>query len=195
MSRQLILASTSKYRAMLLNRLGLEFIQVAPEVDERSVDLPPLELSVELARQKALAVLQKHPNAVVIGSDQVPALGNDILTKPGTVERAVEQLQRLSGKTHELITSVAVASSEGCTIHTDVHRLTVKPLSSSELLNYVQRDMPLDCAGAYKIEALGIALMERIEGDDFSAITGLPLIATVHMLNDAGITVFHPPKI
>jgi septum formation protein len=175
---------------MLLERLGLDFTAVAPNVDERAVELPPVELSRELARRKALAVAQHYPDAVVIGSDQVPALDNLILTKPGTIDRAVAQLEMLAGRTHRLITSVCVATKDGSEIHTDIHRLTLKTLSGSELRDYVQRDQPLDCAGSYKIESLGIALMDKIDGDDFTAITGLPLIATIRLLSQAGIHVF-----
>lgn len=189
LSHQLILASTSRYRAMLLKRLGLDFTAVAPDVDERAVDLPPVELSQELAKQKALAVFQQYPNTVVIGSDQVPALDDLILTKPGTTERAAAQLEALSGRTHRLITSVCVASPAGVELHTDIHRLTLRPLTRRAIESYVQRDQPLDCAGAYKIESLGISLMQKIEGDDFTAITGLPLIATTQMLANAGISV------
>ena len=189
MSRKLILASTSRYRAMLLDRLRLEYTQAAPHVDERAVHLPPIELSRELARLKALAVFEQYPETVVIGSDQVPAYGDQILTKPGTTERAVEQLECLAGNTHRLITSVCVASPSGVELHTDIHELTLRKLSRAEIERYVSYDMPLDCAGAYKIESLGIALMESIQGDDFSAITGLPLIATTQMLLRAGINV------
>ena len=175
---------------MLLERLGLSFTTVAPNVDERSVQLPPVELSRELARRKALDVAHRYPNAVVIGSDQVPALDNTILTKPGSIERAVDQLELLSGRTHQLITSVCIAYESHDETHTDIHRLTMRRFERPALLDYVHRDQPLDCAGAYKIESLGIALMEAIEGDDFTAITGLPLIATIALLAKAGIQVF-----
>ena len=189
MQPRLILGSTSIYRAQLLKRLGLEFAQVAPDVDERGIDLPPHDLALELAKRKAMDVYSKHPGAVVIGSDQVPALGNEVLTKPGTTPRAISQLERLSGQTHTLITSVCVMSEHGCQTHTDVHRLTLRSLTRQEIEHYVARDAPLDCAGAYKIEALGIALMDRIDGDDFTAITGLPLIETSKMLRQAGVSI------
>jgi len=187
--RRLILASGSPYRRELLSRLGLTFETMSPDIDERSVVLPPVELAETLAERKARAVAATHPDAVIIGSDQVPALGDDILTKPGTSERAVAQLQRLAGREHTLITAVAVldARSGVCHSHVDVHRMTMRALTEAECRDYVARDQPLDCAGSYKIESLGIALMASIAGDDFTAITGLPLIATIDLLARHGV--------
>jgi septum formation protein len=188
----LILASTSRYRAALLARLGLPFETVAPEVDERSLEEPGLEpraAAERLARAKAAAVAARRPGAIVIGSDQVCAAGDQVLHKPGTRERAVEQLLALAGRTHELITAVAVQAPGRVLEHTDVSRLTMRPLERAALERYVDADQPLDCAGAYKLEERGVALFSRIECADASAITGLPLMALVEMLDSLGIVV------
>lgn len=189
--RRIVLASTSRYRAELLGRLGVPFEAVAPGVDESGLDLPPRELAAALAAAKARAVAERDGDAIVIGSDQVASIDGDVLGKPGTVERAQAQLARLSGRTHELITGVCVvdARTGGRLDHLDVHTMTLRPLSHAEIADYVGRDRPLDCAGAYKIEGLGIALMAAIEGDDFTAITGLPLIAVTRMLGALGAEV------
>lgn len=189
---RLILASTSRYRRALLERLGLEFQQEAPGVDEerlKAVVDDPRELAEQLARAKAAAVAERFPDAVVIGSDQVGALGNERLDQPGNAERAAAQLARLSGRTHELITAVCLrhGSKEWC--HTDVARLTARSLSPTAIERYVALDDPLDCAGSYKLERAGIALFERIECADHSAITGLPLIWVVGQLRDLGFTL------
>ena len=186
---KLVLASTSRYRRALLDRLGLSYTVVDPGVDERAVDLPAPELVLRLSRLKAEAVAALHPNAVVIGADQAPALDDGILTKPGTRAAAIAQLERLAGREHELLTAVTLVHGETRLSHLDRHRLRLRPLGRAEIEDYVDRDVPLDCAGAYKIESLGIALMERIDGEDFTAIVGLPLVALVRMLGRVGIPV------
>ena len=191
----LVLASTSPYRRALLERLGVPFTVRDPAVDEtRHPGETPEHLVVRLALAKAEAGAAEASDAVVIGSDQVAALDAEILTKPGTAENARAQLTRLSGKTHRLLTAIAVVDPSGgdAATHLDVHCLTLRQLTPDEIAAYVEADAPLDCAGSYKIEALGIALMERLEGDDFTAITGLPLIATAELLRRAGIAVPSP---
>ena len=193
---RVVLASTSPYRRALLERLRIPFTVADPAVDE--TPLPgetPEHLVVRLAITKAEAVATTHADAVIVGSDQVVALDDEIITKPGTAERAREQLTQLAGRTHRLLTAVAVIGSprgEPAT-HLDIHRLTMRALSADEIAAYVAADCPQDCAGANKIESLGIALMERIEGDDFTAITGLPLMATAQMLRAAGIAILGEP--
>ena len=194
--RSLVLASTSPYRRALLGRLGLPFECVAPDgVDERAIQLPPRELVVALARAKAEAVAAMRPDAVVIGSDQAPAIGDRVLHKPGTAARAVAQLEALAGREHELLTAVCVIDGPSGRRfeHLDVHRLRLRPLRKAEIEDYVARDQPLDCAGAYKIEQLGIALMERIDGEDATAIVGLPLIAVCRILVDLGLPILGAP--
>lgn len=189
---RLLLASTSRYRRALLERLGLEFEQEAPGVDEdrvKAVVDDPRELAQRLARDKAAAVAERCPDAVVIGSDQVGALGDERLDQPGSAERAAAQLARLSGRTHELITAVCVRRGDAEWCHTDVARLTARSLSSAEIERYVALDDPLDCAGSYKLERAGIALFERVECADHSAITGLPLIWLVGQLRTLGFAI------
>lgn len=186
----LILASTSPYRRQLLQRLGLPFEVVAPGVDESAyAGLEALRLTETLAEAKTKAVAARFPDAVVIGSDQVAALDRTILGKPGTAAQAEAQLAALAGRTHTLYTSVAIVSGATILRHTDVTRLTMRALDSEAIARYVAHDQPLDCAGAYKLEQQGIALFERIESADQSAIQGLPLLAVVKMLDQLGLRV------
>lgn len=189
---RLVLASTSRYRRRQLEGLGLDFWSEAPGVDEdreKNRVSNPETLSVLLAALKAEAVAARHPGAVVIGGDQLVALDGEILGKPGTPERAVDQLHRLSGRTHTLFTAVCVHSSSGVSTHLDRTRLSVRALDRAALERYVAHDEPLDCAGSYKFERGGAALFERVETEDPSAITGLPLIALVRLLTEAGLSV------
>ncbi|HIA03730.1 MAG TPA: septum formation protein Maf, partial [Myxococcales bacterium] len=174
----LVLASTSIYRKQLLERLGLPFDCIAPiNVDEEALNLPPEQLVMALARQKAESVAGTLGDAIVIGSDQVGVLDGQILTKPHTSEKAESQLMAMAGREHQLLTGVYVLNTKSGQFrqHLDCHRLTLRTLSAAEISDYVAREQPLDCAGSYKIEGLGISLMERIDGSDFTAIVGLPL--------------------
>ena len=189
---RLILASTSPYRKAQLEQLKIPFAAMASNVDEdafKSQDLSPRELALRLAIEKAQAVAKNHLEAVVIGGDQLVSFGGQILGKPQTEENAIEQLARLAENSHDLITAVAVCHQGACQTHIDETRLWMRPLGREALERYVRADRPLDCAGAYKIESLGIALFERIETQDHTAITGLPLLAIVRLLNAAGIQV------
>lgn len=193
-SPELILASTSPYRRALLERLRRPFRCEAPGVEEEAFQqllTDPVALAQRLAREKAVAVAQRSPNAIVIGSDQLATIDGEILGKPGTMENAVAQLERLAGRTHELVTAVCVMRlADGMTReHTDVTRLTMRPLDRAALNRYVASDAPTDCAGSYKIESAGISLFAKIETADFTAITGLPLIALVEMLRAFGVAV------
>ncbi len=189
-----VLASTSRYRRELLVRLGLPFESVAPPYDEELgkeelAHLGPEPLSLALARGKARSVALLRPDAIVIGSDQIAVLDGARLDKPGTPERAREQLARLRGRTHRLVTSVVVI--DGRTgeerEHIDVHELAVRALSDAQIADYVAREAPLDCAGSYRIESLGVALFERARGEDATAIVGLPLMAVTRMLAELGV--------
>jgi septum formation protein len=188
----LILASTSRYRRDLLARLGLPFRCMAPEVDESAfgeLASDPAELVRTLALAKAEAVAAGHPGAVVIGSDQLAAFEGQVLGKPGTTEKAVSQLLLLAGREHQLLTAVALADANGVEIHLDVARLWVRSLTHLEATRYVETERPLDCAGSYKIEGLGIALFDRIECADQTAIIGLPLLAVCKMLRARGFNL------
>jgi septum formation protein len=190
----LILASTSPYRRTLVERLGVPFRCVAPPVDEQALKagwdgVHPRELAERLAAAKAASVASAEPDAAVIGSDQLVSLGGSILGKPGTIEQAVAQIRAMSGRTHELITAIHVVYAGTIYAHTDVTRLVLRPLTLDEILRYVEADQPLDCAGSYKLEARGIALFERIDSEDHSAITGVPLIALTTILRSIGFAI------
>ncbi len=188
--RQLVLGSTSVYRKDLLSRLGLPFDVVSPQVDETPLTgESPRDLALRLALAKARAVAQAHPDAVVIGSDQVADLGGVPLGKPGTHERAVAQLMRMSGQTVVFQTAVAVVCQASGYADVALAPVSVKfrHLSAHDIENYLQREQPYDCAGSAKSEGLGIALLERIDSDDPTALIGLPLIRTCHLLRSAGL--------
>jgi len=189
----LVLASTSRYRAELLSRLGVPFSAAAPSCDEESGkqrQLDPRALALLLAEEKARSVAQQHPAAFVLGGDQLVALDGVILGKPHTREGAIAQLQRLRGRSHQLLTASCLVTPDGrLRTHVDKHTLSMRALSDAALGRYVDADQPLDCAGSYKIEARGIALFERIQGEDFTAITGLPLITVTRWLVESGFAV------
>jgi septum formation protein len=184
---RLILASTSRYRRALLERLGIAFEAVAPDVDEtpRSDELPH-ERATRLAKAKALAVAKHASDAWVIGSDQVAALGSSILRKPITRERAVAQLAQSSGQTVDFFTALSLARGQHMVSALDHTRVQFRVLDRSSIERYIEREQPLDCAGAFKCEALGITLFERIDASDPTALIGLPLIALSRMLREAG---------
>ncbi|MFM7843714.1 MAG: Maf family protein [Planctomycetota bacterium] len=186
----LILASTSVYRRELLQRLRLPFTCVAPEVDEsewKRRGLLPQRLAIELASAKAASVgARAEADAVVIGSDQVCVLGEEILSKPGDRLRAIEQLGRLSGHRHQLLTAICIWQNGRTWSHIDVTHLTMRPLTSAEIERYVDADQPWDCAGSYKLEQLGVTLFTAIQSADQTAITGLPLIAVAELLRPLG---------
>lgn len=189
---QLILASTSPYRRELLTRLGLPFTVANPQTDESPLpDETPEALALRLSEAKARAVAQAHPEALIIGSDQVATVDGRIFGKPGTHERAVEQLQALSGKTVNFITGLCLYNAR--TGQADVRGIptlvTFRHLSDSEINNYLRREPAYNCAGAAKSEGLGIALLQSMRGDDPNALVGLPLIALCDMLRNQGVTV------
>lgn len=188
---ELILASGSRYRADLLARLKLPFMQVSPEVDE--TPLPgeaATQLAQRLALTKAEAVARLHPGACVIGSDQVAACEGELLGKPGTRERAIEQLTLLSGRYAAFVTAVAVLRPGAAPLRDfDTTVVRVRELSAEEIRRYVDAEPATDCAGAAKIEGLGIALMEEVQSRDPTALIGLPLIATARMLRKAGFAL------
>ena len=184
----LILASTSRYRQELLARLRLPFTAVAPDVDESA--LPgecPAALAERLALAKARAVAAQHPDAVVIGSDQVADLDGVALGKPGNHERATEQLRRMSGREVVFQTAVAIVAPGLAAIERAEVRVRFRALSDHEIERYLRADAPYDCAGSAKVETLGIALLKSVESDDPTALIGLPLIRTCALLRRAGL--------
>ena len=190
--RSLILGSTSRYRHELLSRLRLPFQAVAPDVDETPrAGENPADLALRLALAKARDVARRHPQAVVIGSDQVADLHGDPLGKPGTHERAVAQLKRMSGKTVIFQTALAVVCIDTGFEQCDIApvRVVFRTLGQAEIEQYLRAEQPYDCAGSAKSEGLGIALLERIDNDDPTALVGLPLIRTCRLLRAAGVNV------
>ena len=190
MSNLLFLASTSSYRQSLLTRLGLPFQVLAPQVDETPLPSEaPADLACRLALAKAHAVAQLHPQAVVIGSDQVASLHGQPWGKPGTHEKAVAQLQAMRGQTVIFETAVAVVCLARGFEQVELAsvRVQFRDLSDAAIEEYLQAERPYDCAGSAKSEGLGIALLERIDSDDPTALIGLPLIRTCHLLRAAGV--------
>ena len=191
-ARRLVLGSTSRYRRELMQRLCIPFDVAAPDVDETPQDgESPHDLACRLALAKARAVAALHPDAVVIGSDQVADLGGEPLGKPGTHERAVAQLQRMRGQTVVFQTAVAVVCQNTGFAQTDLAavRVVFRNLSDAEIETYLRTEQPYDCAGSAKSEGLGIALLESIDNDDPTALVGLPLIRTCRMLRAAGLPI------
>ena len=189
-SRALVLGSTSRYRRELLERLRVPFEVAAPDVDETPlVGEAPLALAQRLALAKAQAVAAKFPHAVVIGSDQVADLHGEPLGKPGTHARATEQLRRMRGQVVVFQTALAVVCAETGFVQQDVAavRVLFRDLSDAEIEAYLVAEEPYDCAGSAKSEGLGIALLERIDNDDPTALIGLPLIRTARMIRAAGV--------
>ena len=188
----LILASTSPYRRELLGRLGLPFSVANPQTDESA--LPgesPDALALRLSEAKARAVAGDHPDALIIGSDQVATVDGKIYGKPGTHERAVAQLRELSGKTVNFFTGLCLHNTRtGESLVRGVPTLvTFRQLSDAEIENYLQREPAYNCAGSAKSEGLGIALLAAMQGDDPNALVGLPLIALCDMLRQQGVAV------
>jgi septum formation protein len=195
MTPPLILGSTSRYRRELLERLHLPFQCVAPQVDETpQAGEAPAELAERLALAKARDVARRHPDAVVIGSDQVADLDGQSIGKPGTHERAVEQLRTMRGRAVVFHTAIAVLRPSTGFEQVLLAPVTVRfrALGDAEIEHYLRTEQPYDCAGSAKCETLGIALLEAIESDDPTALVGLPLIRTCAMLRAAGLDPLRP---
>ena len=190
--RPLVLASTSRYRRELLQRLGLDFTVQAPEVDETpAAGEAPRALALRLALAKAQAVAALQPEAVVIGSDQVADLRGEPLGKPGTHARAILQLQRMRGQRVVFQTAVAVVCQATGFVQVDLAPVEVqfRTLNDAEIERYLLAEQPYDCAGSAKSEGLGITLLDAIESDDPTALIGLPLIRTARLLRAAGVVL------
>jgi septum formation protein len=186
----IVLASSSSYRRALLTKIVSHFATSNPNIDESAKDLEkPAELALRLAIEKAEALADQFPKALIIGSDQVAQLGDKALGKPGTRERAIEQLQLCSGQTVSFFTGLALHSSASGVTDTFLDCVEVKfrELSAIEISNYIERESPLDCAGSFKCEGLGITLFEKIRSNDPNSLVGLPLIELNRMLINAGV--------
>ena len=190
--RPLVLASTSRYRRELLQRLGVDFTVHAPEVDETpGAGEAPRALALRLALAKAQAVAALQPGAVVIGSDQVADLAGEPLGKPGTHARATLQLQRMRGQRVVFQTAVAVVCQASGFAQVDLAAVEVqfRALDDAEIERYLRAEQPYDCAGSAKSEGLGISLLDAIHNDDPTALIGLPLIRTCRLLRAAGLVL------
>jgi septum formation protein len=188
----LILASTSVYRRELLERLRLPFSVESPGVDEAAPDDEPAgELALRLAHAKAGAVAARNPGSLVLGSDQVAQLGRQRLGKPGSRANAIAQLEACSGLTVEFATAVCLHDARDGTdrSHLDRTRVKFRRLTTGEIERYVDADQPLDCAGGFRCEALGISLFAAIESQDPTALIGLPMIHTARLLREVGLLI------
>ena len=190
MTGRLVLASTSPYRRELLERLRLPFDVVRPDVDETPLaGESPATLALRLARAKAAAVAAAHPDAWVIGSDQVADLDGVPLGKSGGRDAAIAQLTAMSNRAVVFRTAVSVRRGEVAHDALDATRVRFRPLASDEIARYVDAEQPFDCAGSFKSEGFGIALFDAIETHDPTALIGLPMIATARLLRVAGFQV------
>lgn len=186
----LVLASTSPFRHALLERLGLRFETAAPAVDEtRRPGEPPEALVLRLAEEKARAVAGEHPDALIIGSDQVACIEAQVLGKPGGRDQAIAQLERASGRSVRFLTGLCLLNSGSghCRTLVEPFQVHFRNLTRSQIEGYVDREQPYGCAGSFKSEGLGIALFERLEGDDPNALIGLPLIRLIDLLSAEGV--------
>lgn len=191
MTRPLILASTSPARRALLDQVGLRYLAIPPDVDER-LDAPaaPVDTARLLALRKAQAVAARHPDAIVVGADQVLDLDGESLGKPPDARAAFEQIRRLVGRPHELVTALAVVvPGDAPIVEHEVSRLTVRPLSDDEVRAYVATGEWQGCAGGYRLEGRGLALFERVEGDHTNVL-GLPMPRLLTILRRLGVPLF-----
>ncbi|WP_282372050.1 Maf family protein [Pseudomonas sp. PS02290] len=186
----LLLASSSPYRRELLDRLRLPFVCASPDIDEsRRPNEPAIDLVTRLAREKAMALAERFPDHLIIGSDQVAVLGEQILGKPHTFERALEQLKESSGNSVSFLTGLALFNSRTGQCQVDCVPFTVhmRQLDEARISRYLHAEQPYDCAGSFKAEGLGVSLFRSTEGADATSVIGLPLIRLVDMLMNEGI--------
>lgn len=189
MMKTVVLATTSPYRKAILEKLGIEFTCAAPDIDETpAAGEIPEQLVARLAEQKAQAVAGQFPDALIIGSDQVAVVDGIILGKPGDHDNAVKQLRRASGKRVSFLTGLCLYNSLSKRSQLDVVPFNVvfRQLTDKQIENYLRKEQPYNCAGSFKSEGLGIALFERLEGDDPNTLMGLPLIRLIRMLENEG---------
>ncbi len=193
--QQLILGSSSPFRAEILTKIGLAFTTASPDIDERSlIDEKPEQLVKRLSEQKAFKIAEKHPNALIIGSDQVAVLDGKVLGKPGNHENAVKQLMAASGKTVLFMTGLALLNSQTNNIQSLVEPFEVefKKLTFEQIDYYLNKEQPYQCAGSFKSEGFGISLFSKLNGDDPNSLVGLPLIRLISLLEAEGINVLQP---
>ncbi|MGE4132908.1 MAG: nucleoside triphosphate pyrophosphatase [Bdellovibrionales bacterium] len=191
LNMEIILASTSPYRQAQLSAFGIHFRAVAPRVDEEALkkDGPTkaFELSQFLAKEKAASIKSTIQNALILGGDQVLEFENQIFSKPGNKDAAFHQLKQMQGKSHRLISSLAVESPLHSQVYTDVTTIKLRELSDADIQSYLEQDRPFDCAGSYKMERAGMALVDSIDSKDPSSIQGIPLLALTQALLECGL--------
>jgi len=192
---KILLGTTSKYKRALFNKLGLEYEVANPNFNEKlflqeNPDLIPIQYSEVLAKKKAMSLAKDHTDMLIIGSDQVCLMGNEVFHKSGDYEGALKTLLKLNGKTHQLYTSYYIYSCEKTTQYTNVTNLTMHDLEIEEIKRYIKLDQPYDCAGSYKLESYGATLFKKIETEDHHCIIGLPLLNLAKDLRALGITNF-----
>ncbi len=190
--KQLVLASSSEYRQFLLRKLHLEFISASPELDETPLlDESPSQTALRLSEAKASKLIEKFPNSLIIGSDQVAVLNGFRLSKPGNRKNTIEQLLAASDQCMTFYTGVAVADSLTGEVISDIDecRVYFKKLTETTVNCYVDLEKPYDCAGGFKSEGMGIVLLNKIESDDPNALIGLPLIKLIGLLERFGVKV------
>jgi len=191
--RTLVLASTSPYRRRLLKQLGLSFVTAAPRCKEEiQPGIAPELLVKHLASQKAESLSNHYDDALIIGADQVfvdPR--NRVIGKPGNNQKAFEQLKAMAGRSHTFFTGLCVydSATDEAQVDYSTFEVTLRRLSDDEIRNYIRREDPADCAGSFKVEGLGIALMETMRGEDYTSLIGLPLIKLCDMLREAGVEI------
>ncbi len=192
--RNVILASTSIYRKQLLEQLGLIVTSASPVCDEgqfKTGEFPPNELAIKLSALKAQSIAIEYPDKLIISGDQVAALGDQLLSKPGNYDQAFIQLTKLAGKTHKLYTAITVKRNQQEETLLNITTLKMKPLNAKQIEYYLNFDSPFDCAGSYKIESLGISLFSSIDTTDHTAIVGVPLMELSILLEKFNIDLFN----
>jgi len=192
MINKIVLASTSPFRKQLLDKLGIEFVTASPDVNETALpNETPEQLVARLSEAKAKILADQYPEALIIGSDQVAIVDGQILGKPLVHEKAFDQLKRAAGKRITFLTGLCVFNTKSKRSQVDVipYYVVFRDLTDKQIESYLQREQPYNCAGSFKSEGLGIALFERLEGDDPNSLIGLPLIRLVRMLESEGFPV------
>lgn len=191
---KLILASSSKTRIEILEKLGFDFLTISPMVDEKqSEEESPESLALRLAKEKSISVSKNNPHGLVIGSDQVAVCKGKILNKPLTKEKAIEQLIWQRGQKTEFFTAIALSKESGkslqaITVKSTVEFLDEKKISNKDIFDYIDKAQPLHCAGSAKFEGIGISLIKKVSCEDPNALLGLPVIKLCMFLNEWGIS-------
>ncbi len=189
--KAIVLASSSVYRRAILDKTGLTYQSISPDINEnRQIGEHARDLVARLSLEKAKKIAQQRPNSLIIGSDQVAVLAQDVLCKPLTEAKAIQQLTLCAGNKVTFLTGLCLYDSNEQSYQLEVVPFSVhfRPLTAHEIRRYIALEKPLDCAGSFKVEGLGISLFEKLSGDDFNSLIGLPLICLLGMLREKGIS-------